>query len=317
MLRVEAPDSLEYPRIVFVDLSTACNATCVMCPTQLNPLRKKIISASLFESVVDQVAALPANDMFFIGVHGEPLLDRRLPEKVSLCRTRGLDNILISTNGSLLDEQRARELLDASPHIIIISLESMNPAVFEDIRKGLKHADVVANIKTTFRVRNEIGSRTRIGIRFIQSDRNARERNAFMRYWLPYLDRAKKDFFEIDRIHNWGYGTPGKFYGSSPCFHTKCMTILSDGSVVFCCLDHEGIHLFGNATEQPLLQIFNSEKAKKFRSFHLAGQAPTLHLCQTGDVAEPRVGKPLEPLYERFVAADWMSTSTGGGAGAA
>jgi hypothetical protein len=66
----------EFPRIVLVDLSTACNAACVTCPTQLNPLRKKLISETLFESLVEQVSAFPVNEMFLIGVHGEPLLQR-------------------------------------------------------------------------------------------------------------------------------------------------------------------------------------------------------------------------------------------------
>jgi molybdenum cofactor biosynthesis enzyme MoaA len=104
--------------------------------------------------------------MFFIGVHGEPLLDKRLAEKVAQCKSKGLNNVLVSTNGSLLSEPRARELLQAAPHIVTVSLESMDPATFETIRKSLIHQEVVGNLKSLFSIRNEVGSTTRIAIRY-------------------------------------------------------------------------------------------------------------------------------------------------------
>jgi len=306
-----APDGLEYPRIVLIDLSTACNATCVMCPTQLNPLRKKLISKSVFDAIVDQVSVLPSNEMFFIGVHGEPLLDKRLADKVAQCRSRGLDYVLISTNGSLLSEQRARELLEAGPHIVTVSLESMDPAVFESIRKGLVHREIVENLQSLFAIRDELGSKTRIAIRFIESQRNANERASFVAYWDQFLNKEKGDYFAIDRIHNWGYGDPSKFHGNTSCPHTDYTTILSDGNVVFCCLDHEGVHLIGNITERPLLDIYNGEKARSLRNIHRSGQRHTLEMCKTCDVAEQWAGTPLDPLYSDFQAADWVRMPAG------
>jgi len=309
MTMSEQTSSVEFPQIVLVDLSTACNATCVMCPTQLNPLRKKMMDPALFESVVEQVSKFPVhpvNNKFFIGVHGEPLLDKRLAEKIALCRSRGINHVLISTNGSLMTAQRARDILEAEPYIIVISLESMDPKLFESIRKGLRHDVVVENLKSLLAIRNELNSSTRIGVRFIESVRNAHERETFQHYWAPHLNSAKQDYFSIDRIHNWAYGDPGKFYGNSPCGHTTGMTILSDGDVVFCCLDHEGVHHLGNAYQHSLLEIFNCEKARKMRAIHFAGQRHTLEMCKTCDVAEQWAGHPIAPIYNDFIAEDWV-----------
>jgi hypothetical protein len=93
-------------------------------------------------------------------------------------------------------------------------------------------------------------------------------------YWEPRLNRQKGDYLVVDRIHNWAYGDPGKFYGSTPCPNTEYMTVSSDGSVVLCCLDHEGVHHLGNIGERPLLEIFNSDKAKNLRQIHHAGLRP-------------------------------------------
>jgi|SRR5215213_1405903 len=302
----------EYPKMVLTDLSTACNATCVMCPTQLNPLRKKMISQSVFDTIVEQTAALPvANEMFFIGVHGEPLLDKRLADKVAQCRSRGLDYVYISTNGSLLSERRARELLQAGPHIITVSLEWLDPAIFGGIRKGLDHREIMENMKALFSIRDEIGSRTAIYVRLIESRANAGERDRFVSYWNNHLNSSKGDCVSIIPIHNWGYGDPTKFHGSSSCPHTDYTTILSDGSVVFCCLDHDGVHQLGNITERPLVEIFNSEKARSLRQVHRSGQRHTLEMCKTCDVAEQWGQQPLDPLYDHFNAADWVRMPAG------
>ena len=304
--------STHFPQTVLVDLSSACNATCTMCPTQLNPLRKKLIDPALFQSIVDQVAQFPASPaMFYIGVHGEPLLDKRLADKVALCNSRGIKTVTVSTNGSLLTPERARELLQASPYIIIVSLESMDAALFESIRIGLRHDVVVENIKSLFTLRNALDSQTRIALRFIVSSRNAHEQQAFKQYWSSHLRLKKGDYFADQRIHNWGYGDPGKFYGSSPCPHVSATTILSDGSVVFCCLDHEGVYLLGNLKDRPLLDIFNDAEAQRLRAIHLAGQRHTLKMCSTCDVAEEWSGRPIDALYDDFAASNWVQMPAG------
>lgn len=298
---------METPRLVFIDLSSACNATCVMCPTQLSPLRKKMIDPGLFARIVEQVAALPSLDLFFIGVHGEPLLDKRLPDKVKLCGESGIrEKVLITTNGSLATEPRATELLEAEPGVVIFSIESLNASTFESIRKGLKHSVVVDNLKRFFEIRNRLDARTRVGVRFIESGSNQAEKEEYMAYWTPFMDiETRGDFFSLDRIHNWAYGNPDVFHGSSPCAHTGALTILSDGAVVFCCIDHDGIYQLGDANTETLLDIYHNQQARRMRELQLSGQRHTLKMCNTCDLPEQWVGKPLG-LYDHFIASEWV-----------
>ena len=301
-----SPDnSAEFPQYVLVDLSASCNSKCTMCPTQLNPLRKKMIDSRLFESIVEQASEFPVSpSLFHIGVHGEPLLDQRLAEKVALCTSRGIKTVTIATNGSLLTALRARELLEARPHTIIVSLESMDSALFESIRKGLRHEVIVENLKSLLAIRNEVNSSTRIAVRFVVSSRNEHELQSFKEYWSPYLNSGKEDYFSIDPMHNWGCGDPARFHGSSPCPHVACTTILSDGNVVFCCLDHEAVHLLGNLGDQPLVGIFNSEKARRIRAIHLAGQRHTMKKCMTCDAAELWRINPVHLINNDPVASE-------------
>jgi MoaA/NifB/PqqE/SkfB family radical SAM enzyme len=286
-----------------------------MCPTQLNPLRKKLMTDELFEKIVVEAASFPEPvECFYIGVHGEPLVDKKLEDKVALCRRLGVTRTLISTNGSLLDQDRAASLLQAGPWVVVVSLESMKPEVYEPIRTGLSHAKVVANLKNFIRLRNEMGSPTRVAIRFIVSEWNESEKDDFVAYWSPMLDLTGRfDYIETDPIHNWGYGDPTGSYGDSPCPHIEMMTIMSDGVVSACCLDHEAVHHFGNVNLSSLVDIFNGPLASEFRSIHEARERGSLAMCGTCNVGEFWVDRFATDQIRRdtkFVAAEQMVMAT-------
>lgn len=67
---------------------------------------------------------------------GEPLLRKRLPELIArLAAIDGLDDIALTTNGSLLAAQ-ARALREAGLHRITISLDTLDPAAFATLSGG-------------------------------------------------------------------------------------------------------------------------------------------------------------------------------------
>jgi cyclic pyranopterin phosphate synthase len=62
---------------------------------------------------------------------GEPLLRRDLERLVELlARIRGLEDLTLTTNGSLLTREKARSLRDAGLRRITVSLDSLDDAVF-------------------------------------------------------------------------------------------------------------------------------------------------------------------------------------------
>ncbi len=74
---------------------------------------------------------------------GEPLLRRNLPQLVErLARIDGLDDIALTTNGSLLARQ-AQSLRDAGLHRLTISLDALDPARFRELSGGRGELDTV------------------------------------------------------------------------------------------------------------------------------------------------------------------------------
>ncbi|GAB3513937.1 GTP 3',8-cyclase MoaA [Pseudoxanthomonas daejeonensis] len=118
----------------------ACNFRCGYCmPADRIPDDHGLDSAGRLS--FDQIEAL-VRGFAAVGVHklrltgGEPLLRKRLPELVArLARIPGIDDLALTTNGSLLAAQ-ARALREAGLHRITVSLDAIDPAVFRAMSGG-------------------------------------------------------------------------------------------------------------------------------------------------------------------------------------
>lgn len=132
----------------------ACNFRCPYCmPADRVPDDHGLDAASRLS--FDQIERL-VRGFVRVGVRklritgGEPLLRKRLPELIArLAALDGLDDIALTTNGSLLAAQ-ARALREAGLHRLTVSLDTLDPAgfaalsgrrgVLDDVLRGLDAA---------------------------------------------------------------------------------------------------------------------------------------------------------------------------------
>ena len=106
---------------------------------------------------------------------GEPTMHPSLFRAVKLADSFGLQQCLF-TNGSLLNEQRARSLLEANLIFIRFSLDAVTPRVheaFHDYNSSHCYSErVKSNLETAIRIRNEIHSAGLIGVSIVVDRRN-------------------------------------------------------------------------------------------------------------------------------------------------
>src|SRR5215204_3238492 len=95
------------PEIVQIESTNICNAKCVFCPRDEMHRRQGIMSRELFRKVVDECAEL---GITHVRVHnyGEAFLDRYLTEKVKYAKDKGIKEVGMISNGSLITEKVAR-----------------------------------------------------------------------------------------------------------------------------------------------------------------------------------------------------------------
>src|ERR687893_1402087 len=95
------------PEIVQIESTNICNAKCVFCPRDEMHRKQGIMSFDLFKKVVDECVEL---GITHVRVHnyGEPFVDRKLVEKVRYAKERGIKEVGMISNGSLITEPVAR-----------------------------------------------------------------------------------------------------------------------------------------------------------------------------------------------------------------
>jgi GTP 3',8-cyclase len=129
--------TITYLRISVTD---KCNLRCVYCMPEggLPWLRREeILSYEEIAAIVRAAASVGVRTIRLTG--GEPLVRRNLSRLVAaIASIPGIDDIALSTNGLLLEEQLA-ELLSAGLRRVNLSLDTLRPDRFETIarRRGL------------------------------------------------------------------------------------------------------------------------------------------------------------------------------------
>ncbi|WP_161786946.1 GTP 3',8-cyclase MoaA [Noviluteimonas dokdonensis] len=146
-------DALGRPlRDLRLSVIDACNFRCPYCmPADRIPDDHGLdaagrLSFDEMETLVRAFVRLGVRKVRLTG--GEPLLRKGLPDLVRrLARIDGLEDLALTTNGSLLATQ-ARALRDAGLHRITVSLDALSPAMFAAMSGGRGRIDdVLAGIE--------------------------------------------------------------------------------------------------------------------------------------------------------------------------
>ena len=109
--------------VVVWNMTKRCNLKCVHCYAQAVPVDgADDISTEQAKTMIDDLAAYGAPVMLFSG--GEPLVRKDLVELASHATSKGM-RAVISTNGTLITKEKARELKGVGLSYVGISLDGM------------------------------------------------------------------------------------------------------------------------------------------------------------------------------------------------
>ena len=272
------------PEIVQIESTNICNAKCVFCPRDEMHRRQGIMSFDLFRKIVDECVEL---GITHVRVHnyGEPFVDRKLVDKVRYAKEKGIQEVGMISNGSLITEQVARGMVDAGLDAINISVDASGKDVFESTRIGLKYDKVIANIERLVRIRAESGRRRpKLILSFVRQNNSADEQ-AFIEHWRKVADKI-----HITDLHNWGGTLHQQSDVNYPCYRPwLTFTVLWDGRVSLCCADFDGHTILGDLNTSSIKEIWNNERYLSVRREHLESGGPDV--CRACDL--PRKDSPL------------------------
>jgi radical SAM protein with 4Fe4S-binding SPASM domain len=280
-----------WPNRLYIEITNACNLDCIMCPTGLHMLGRPTgnMDEGLFRKIVDEMA--PHVQQTTLHIWGEPLLHPRLIPMIHYAREAGIE-VTISTNATLLDEQRARELLSSGLTEIYLCLDGMDAATYEAIRRKADFATTVANIERFIELKSRHGGAVpapKTHVQLIEMAPTREQADAFRAHWSrPGVDHVNVKAFdswgnqvkEINRLRAPGDGAdrPDRWHCPLLWYHAH---VYVDGTMTCCDRDFGAKYPLGNVAEKgSVMAVWNGEGMQNLRRKHLERDLKDVPPCR-------------------------------------
>jgi len=245
---------------IYLEISNICNLHCSFCPgTKRAP---RALDIEHFSTLLEKLK--PYTDYLYFHLMGEPLCHPNLGDFLKIAHQEGF-KVIITTNGTLL-QKRQEVLMAAPPYKTVISLHA-----FEANDLALPFSEYLRSCFEFGQAMHDQG----LVIYRLWNHGGADVRNSeilsVMKEYFPMpwaIDRRghklrDKVYVEYGNKFDWPEMTAEAGGDHIFCYALRDQIgVLCDGTVVPCCLDHDGDLALGNLFEQELEEILNSPRAK-------------------------------------------------------
>ena len=298
------------PEVFAIESTNYCNLRCVMCPRgepdiMTRPLGN--MSDTLFKKIVDEADFFTEPCWFHW--FGEPLMHPRLFEQIAYAKNRGVPNLGISTNATLLNFKRAEAILQSPLDTVMIAIDGTRKETYEKIRisSTFTFEEVCENVRDFLALRKRQGKRApRTILSIIVMEETKAQLAEFRHEWegrgadeilfKNYVTWANQsqEFVQLAPAEARDHLTQA--VREFPCFFMwESVVIGWDGRVVPCCFDYDATVTLGDLNTQSLRDIWNSERYVTLRKKELEGRNDT-PLCRNCNQAPGFARNPLWPL---------------------
>ncbi len=290
---------LEYPKFIEIETVNACNARCPMCTINDWERNYPIMKDDVFKKISDD---LIENKHFLKRVSlyrdGEPLVDKKLPQRVKYLKDNGIENVTIATNVSLLNNKRSEMLLEAGLDQVIFSIDSLKKDVFEEIRVRLNFDEVLENAINFFKLRDKINPKCRVWVRMIRQETNKDEWKDYKEFWLKYAKPVDRIYYHD--IFNWGgqldnFKAVSKSYEPNlPCVALwSLMVFFANGDVPLCNVDYNNKFPTGSILKSSVKDLWQSKIMNIRREMHLNHEKNGISICKDCNVWDEVTGEEM------------------------
>lgn len=246
---------------VYLEISNVCNLKCQFCPgTKRKP---KAMTEAELQILLPKLR--PWTDYLYFHLMGEPLCHPLLDSFLQAAHLHGF-KVILTTNGTLLRKQKNLLLSADGLHKINISLHAFEAndlsipfeTYLQDCFSFAREAE--GKKLLVFRLWNHGGAEER------NQEILSVLKTYFPQQWVPErkgIRIGQRIYLEYGDKFDWpdlGAEDQGE---QVFCYGLRDQIgILADGTVVPCCLDHDGDLTLGNLLTSNLEEILESQRAK-------------------------------------------------------
>lgn len=245
----------------YLEITNECNLGCSFCHGTKRPVR--YITTEEFTRAASELRRV--SEYIYFHLMGEPLLHPCLTEFFDISNALGF-RVVITTNGTLLSKQKNILLSAPALHKVSISIHAyeanaMDMSLEEYLRNCLDFCRDAAerSVITVMRLWNIGGENS--------------ENKAILSFMKEYFPKEWQEcrngyklsdriFLEWGDKFDWPDEEAAEVGDRHSCYGLRDQVgVLSDGSVVPCCLDADGVITLGNIFEESIEDILAKPRA--------------------------------------------------------
>jgi radical SAM protein with 4Fe4S-binding SPASM domain len=286
------------PFSLSIEPTTACNLACPECPSGLKQFSRPTGKLDLV--LHRQMLAQVKKSVFYVNYYfqGEPFLH---PQFLDLIREAKLAKMYTatSTNAHFIDKAKALEIIDSGLDRLIISVDGITQATYEQYRVNGSLSKVLEASAFLVQAKKERSSSTPFLIfQFLAVKPNENEIPAVFNLAKEIgIDEVRiktaqlydfkngnglmpeqEEYARYAKQSDGTYKLKGR--QGNHCWRMWSGSVLTwDGKVVPCCFDKDASHVLGNMKEQSFDQIWKSKAYKQFR-FSILKNRQEIDICK-------------------------------------
>ena len=269
----------EYPLLVDIELASVCNLKCPMCYTITDEFKEKVnaklIDFELFKKIIDEIGGkVPA---LRLSLRGESTLHPKFIECIKYAKQKGIKEVSTLTNGSKLEIEYFKKIVDAGIDWITISVDGLDEE-YEKIRKPLKFNNTLEKIKNIAQYKKDNNiHKPVIKIQSLWPSIKNNPENFYNIFepitdliaFNPLIDYLQKDE-DIVYIENF----------SCPQLYQR-IVVGADGLVMMCSNDEENDYIVGDSNKETIHSIWHGKALEKVRELHLVQDGyKNINICK-------------------------------------
>ncbi|MCI8971856.1 MAG: radical SAM protein [Oscillibacter sp.] len=276
------------PFVIYLDPCGACNFKCNFCPCNISgeraAERHAVMSWELFEKIAADLDAFEGQvSVINLYGFGEPLLNPRIADMVRVLKENHCcREVRITTNASLLTEEKSWALIEAGVDLVRVSVEAISTEGYQELC-GVKidFSEIVRNIETFYRISVRGGGTSKVSAKIVSAALKTEEdKKRFSEIFSPitnfyYVEEIEPIWSEFEEMKMPSGGLADRCYQAgerreicSMPFTDMC--IHSNGIVGACCSDWKFATEYGDVNREHLSEIWNGKRHREFQCAMLA-----------------------------------------------
>lgn len=297
----------DFPLNIGVEVTNHCNLNCIMCNNDKMKRPKGNMSMGLYKKIIDEVALENPATRIWLDFYGEAMIvGYKLYYMVDYAKKKGLTNVCINTNATLMKPEYAEMLLDSGVDYISIDCDGFSKEVYESIRVNADRDVFYKNVEYLLEYKKKINSDTVIDVKIIEMEQNKHEVKKVVEYW-----RNRGAWTAVRRCAEWVAENDNPVNDDINIDRIACGTAVGtaviswDGMVGGCAWDYDCTMKCGDINKESIKEIWmrRNDQFLKLHFEHRWNELPKM--CQNctdwrviGEERFDENGNPVNKSYK-------------------